>query len=40
MYSIVYRYYTWIVVDNITNKGIVCFPNQLGAVKWIENKNK
>ena len=38
MYSIVYQHYTWVVVNNETGAGVVCFPNQLGAAKWIENK--
>jgi hypothetical protein len=38
MYSIVYQHYTWVVISNETGVSIVCFPNQLGAAKWIENK--
>ena len=37
-YSINYSSYTWEVVDNLTGKGIVCFPTQIMAAKWIENK--
>lgn len=39
-YSIIYSCYTWVVVDNLTGEGIVCYPTQIMAAKWIENKLK
>jgi hypothetical protein len=39
-YRVVYEHYNWSVVNNKTGETIVCFPNQIGAVNWIKNKNK
>jgi hypothetical protein len=37
-YAIAYRHYTWVVVEVETNKGIVCFPTQVGAANWIKKQ--
>jgi hypothetical protein len=37
-YSITYKGYTWVVVDNNTGKGICCFPSQIQASNWIANQ--
>lgn len=40
IYSIMYQNYTWVVINNITGKYIVCFPSQILATNWIKNKIK
>lgn len=40
MYEIVYKNYTWCVVEKYSGKGIVCFPSQVLASEWIRNNTK
>jgi hypothetical protein len=37
-YEVVYQHYTWVVVDKYTNTAVVCFPTQIGAINWINNR--